>query len=80
MAAELAEDAWAAAREDAANLRWALKQARMDAGYRQGQVAELMQVTQGTVSNIESGRTQFGLETIALIARICGKKVVLVDE
>lgn len=45
-----------------------LAQARKDAGYTQRQVAELLNMKQGTIASYEVGRTQPDIETLGKLA------------
>ena len=45
-----------------------LKKARLDAGYTQVQVADILGIGRSTLANYEVGRTEPDLNTLALLA------------
>ena len=52
-----------------------IKTAREAAGVLQAEIAKACHVKQNTVSNWETGRTEPDMDTLALIAEICGTSV-----
>lgn len=45
-----------------------LKQARMETGYTQRQVANMLNMKHGTIASYETGRTQPDIETLGKLA------------
>lgn len=45
-----------------------LKQARMETGYTQREIAEILNLKQGTIASYETGRTQPDIETLGKLA------------
>ena len=52
-----------------------VKQARKEAGLKQGESAQIVGRRQATISDIEHGKKEMGLSTLVLIAAALGKPI-----
>jgi len=64
-----------AAKESRTELAQAMIDARLDAGYTQGELAELMATSQSTITRMESGKDMLTVATLEKWAEVTGKRL-----
>lgn len=65
---------------DIETIRQQFRDARTDKGYTQVSIAEQLSLTQSYVAQYEGGFTNPSIMRIAQMLRVCGKKLVVVDD
>jgi transcriptional regulator with XRE-family HTH domain len=64
-----------AAKESRTELAQAMIDARLDAGYTQAELAELMTTSQSTITRMESGKDMLTVATLEKWAEVTGKRL-----
>ena len=66
-----------AAKESRSEVAQAMIEARLEAGYTQSDLAELMATSQSTIARMESGKDKLTVATLEKWAEVTGKRLVI---